>query len=141
MNTQKLAPKFSKLALVDAADIVNLIRAHCRLEGGFAIWDEGWSDEKVVEHAGQKSARPIPLRAVESLLLQVIGRLPPAPNPGAKRGQFGQRVVALEAELVEVKRRITELEDYITRQAVRESRAGPPKLPFGTTMPTNPRAG
>jgi hypothetical protein len=59
----------------------DLLRKHCVNVDGHAVYDDGWSDHKIIETL-RESTPSISKRNVENLRVNIIGRL--APSPGSR---------------------------------------------------------
>lgn len=93
-------------------EIYNLLRKHCKSKPGKdgepdqAVYMEGWSDDQIALAVNQASLGPTTITSVnvERRRREVYGHL------ATKAPRSNPRHVALEAEVQELKARVTELE-------------------------------
>lgn len=80
------------LTNVQRYEIITLIKAHCRKEGEYAVWDEGWSDQRVADqyNVGLGAVRPL-----RSEFIGEMNRVSNFPTP-TKMALMEGRIAKLE---------------------------------------------
>lgn len=102
--------KIRKLSYTETFHIGDLIRQHCKLIGKYAVYEDGWTDERITCEIGGTFTQS----NVQGVRAQLIGPLRIARE--TKEADLRGRISALEE-------RLTSLEDWATSR---------PKAPFAS---------
>jgi hypothetical protein len=89
---------YTKLSYSQVVDLGILIRSHCTLHEGYAVYEKGWSDEIIAEKFGLSKDTS----HVSKLRLQLVGPFTPAGNRSVSRyalADLEARISRIEAEL------------------------------------------
>jgi hypothetical protein len=93
----------NRLNGADTVKMADIIRAHCKLVDGRAVYDEDWSDQRVIEEMSGRAN----LNNVQNLRRQLVGDVRPKNGPD---------------QLAELELRIEELERWAAARPVQPFR-------------------
>jgi hypothetical protein len=93
--------KTHKPTYAEVFKIADIVRQHCKAEGGYAIYEPGWSDGTVAKELGGRFTQA----NVANVRIQLIGPIP------KRNRQHTHTKESLAKRLAEVEARLNELED------------------------------